>query len=51
MNKGRRTIAIYLDLEKAFDTVDHFILANKLYRYGIRGRTLELIINYLTDRT
>ena len=35
MDSGKTSIGIFLDLRKAFDTVDHCILLNKLYKYGI----------------
>ena len=41
---------IYLDLTKAFDTVDHQILLHKMSHYGIRGDALEWTKNYLTNR-
>ena len=38
------------DLSAAFDTINHRILENKLYHYGIRDKELELIRSYLRDR-
>ena len=43
--------AIYLDFEKAFDTVPHRRLLGKLEAYGIRGDILRWINDYLTERT
>ena len=50
MDKNHIPLNIYLDLSKAFDTLNHNILLDKLYYYGIRGTPLKLIKNYLADR-
>ena len=44
-------IAIFMDLSKAFDTVDKHILSEKLSEIGVLGINNQLIINYMTNRT
>ena len=50
MDQNEITAGIFLDLTKAFDTLDHQILFQKLEYYGIRGPALQWIKNYLTNR-
>ena len=43
------TVAVFIDLKKAFDTSNHEIIANNLYHYGIRGVVFEWIVSYLSN--
>ena len=50
MGHNERPINIYLDLSKAFDTLDQEVLLAKLQYYGIHVTPLELVKSYLTNR-
>ena len=50
LENGKNPLNIFLDLSKAFDTLDHEILTHKLAHYGIKDKALDLCKNYLTDR-
>ena len=51
LDTGKLPISIFIDLSKAFDTLDHQILIEKLAYYGITGITLNWFRSYLTNRT
>ena len=50
MDNDEIPINIYLDLSKAFDTLEHNIIIGKLRHYGVEGVSLSLFQNYLTNR-
>ena len=50
MDKNNCPINVYMDLSKAFDTLDHNILLDKLAYYGIRQKSLQLLRSYLCNR-
>ena len=46
----KHVLGVFIDLSKAFDTIDHRKLVTKLERYGIRGNASQLISSYLSNR-
>jgi len=51
LDKSKKVIAIFLDLAKAFDTVDHKMLINIVPNFGIKGESLGWFSSYLHSRT
>ena len=50
LDSGQVTCGIFVDSQKAFDTVNHEILLKKLEHYGFRGAINDWFRSYLTDR-
>jgi len=51
LDVGEKVLCVFVDLAKAFDTVDHNIMIETLEKAGVRGITLNLFKSYLSDRT
>ena len=49
-NNSEKTKCTFLDLMKAFDTVDHNIVLQKCYRYSLRGPLYNILKSYLSKR-
>ena len=50
-DKKMVTAGVFIDLKKAFDTIDHNILILQLCHYGIRGIVLKWLKNYLSYKS
>ena len=51
LDSGNHACGVFIDLQKAFDTVNHNILVDKLSYYGIRGISNQWFKSYLSNRT
>ena len=51
MNNNQITHTVFIDFKKAFDTINHKILLNKLKRLGFHQNAIKWFQNYLTNRT
>ena len=51
MDNGKLNGVVFLDIRKAFDSIDHKILLKKLKSYGVVGAEYDWFQSYLTNRS
>ena len=51
LDSGYCVDVIYIDVSKAFDTISHSLLKQKLKKYGIEGKFYDWISGFLSNRT
>lgn len=51
LDRKKFAVAVFFDISKAFDSIDHKLLLFKLEKLGIRGKALKLIKSYLSNRS
>ena len=50
LDKGKKVRTIFMDLSKAFDTLNHNVLLAKLNAYGFSFNTIKFVQSYLSER-
>ena len=51
LDKGKHVGAVFMDLSKAFDTINHDLLITKLKAYGFSNNALLFMLSYLKNRS
>lgn len=47
----KQTVAIFIDIKKAYDTIKTDVIIDSLLKMGFKGKLVKYIQNFLTDRT
>ena len=50
LDKGKKVVTIYMDLSKAFDTLNYNLLLGKLDAYGFSFNAIKFVQSYLSER-
>lgn len=50
LNNGKKALTVFIDLQKAFDSISHSKLLSALYETGVRGKAHDFVTSYLSNR-